>query len=481
MRDSRLAPAWLRAALDIVRGGRHDLTTELGRSRERYRRALLGTGAAVGARGIGAAVSLLTVPLTLGYLGVERYGMWMTISSLIAFLAFTDLGIGNGLLTAVANASGRDDRSAAARYSASAAWMLAAVGLLVVVVVVLLSQVMSWADLFNVSDPVARAEAMPAMVAFAACFGLSLPLSTVTQLRYGYQEGYVNSVYVAAGSIFGLALVLLAINSRLGLPYLVLALMGAPLVASLVNAIVLFTRQRPWLAPRLSRVNGSAAYALLRSGSQFLVLQLAGAAAFYSDSLIAARVIGPGAVAEYAVAAKLFLLPTVLVTAAVGPLWPAYGEAFARGDVPWLRRTLRRSVTLVLAITIPASAILTILAEPILAVWIGGAVAPPGLLVAGIASWTVLGAVGTSMAMLLNGLHVLRFQIATAVVMATLNVALSIFLASRIGVAGVIVGTLIAYPISTLIPLGIYVPRLLRRLERATQPLGDSGGVTPVD
>lgn len=465
MRVVRLAPVWLRAGLDVLRDRRPDLTTERGRSRERYRRALLGTGAAVGARGIGVAVSLFTVPLTLGYLGVERFGMWMTISSLIAFLAFTDLGVGNGLLTAIANASGRGDRPAEARYSASAAWMLTAVAAVLVAAVLGLSQVVSWADVFNVSDSVARSEAGPAMIAFGVCFAVSLPLSVVTQIRYGHQEAYVNSAFVAVGSVLGLGLVLIAINLEIGLPYLVLALMGAPLLASIANALLLGF-QRPWLAPRLRAVHGATAFALLRSGSQFLVLQLAVATAFYSDSLIAARVIGPQAVAEYAVATKLFLVPTVLVTAAVGPLWPAYGEAFARGDVPWLRRTLRRSITIVLAITIPLSAILALLADPVLDIWIGGAVSPPFLLVAGIAIWTVFSAVGTSMAMLLNGLHILRFQIVTAVVMAVLNVSLSIFLASRIGVAGVILGTVIAYPVATLIPLSLYLPRLLGRLER---------------
>jgi O-antigen/teichoic acid export membrane protein len=454
-----------RSAADLVRGRDLDPATARGRSRERYRRALLGSGAAVAARGVGVAVSLLTVPLTLGYLGVERYGMWMTISSLIAFLTFTDLGIGNGLLTAIANATGRDDRGDAARYTASAVWMLLFVAVVVAAAVVGITQVVSWADLFNVADPLARAEAAPAMLAFGACFAVSLPLSTVTQVRYGYQEGYLNSAYVAAGSILGLVLVLVVINLQLGLPYLVVALMGAPILTSGANAAMLFGRERRWLAPRPGRVDPDTAWTLLRSGGQFLVLQLAVAAAFYSDSLIAARVIGPEAVAQYSIATKLFLVPTILVTAAVGPLWPAYGEAFARGDVPWLRRTLRRSLLLVLAVTLPLSAFLAILADPILQVWIGGAVSPPQLLVVGVAVWTVLSGIGTSLAMLLNGLHVLRFQIGTAVVMAVLNVALSVFLASRIGVAGVILGPVIASPASTLVPLGLYVPRLLQRLE----------------
>jgi hypothetical protein len=81
------------------------------------------------------------------------------------------------------------------------------------------------------------------------------------------------------------------------------------------------------------------------------------------------------------------------------------------------------------------------------------------------AIWTVLRALGTGMATLLNGLRMLRVQTVTAVVMAVLNVSLSIYLTAQIGVTGVILGTLISYTAATLIPLALYVPRALSAIE----------------
>jgi O-antigen/teichoic acid export membrane protein len=447
------------------------------RARDRLRRAGLTSVAIIGSRAIGAVTTIISVPLTLSYLGTERYGLWMTISSLIAFLAFTDLGIGNGLLTAIAHAHGRKDREATMRYAASGVWALAAVAAAIVIGLAATYPFISWADLFNISDPRARAESAPAMLAFGWCFALSLPLSAVSQIRYGLQEGYLNSAFVAAGNLLALAALLAVIGLRLGLPVLVVALMGAPLLTGLLNAGLLFGRQRPWLTPRIERVDGPTVSVLLRSGWQFLVLQLAMAAAFYSDSLIAARIIGPTAVAEYAVAVRLFLIPTILVTAGLSPLWPAYGEAIARGDIEWIRVTLRRSLALAILITLPLSVLLALAAEPILYVWIGEAVRPPPALIAGMAAWTVLNAIGTAVAMYLNGLHLLRVQVVTAVVMAVLNVTLSVVLAMRIGVAGVILGTVIAYPLSTLIPLLVYLPRTLRRLGPATREGVETHGI----
>ncbi len=69
--------------------------TAEGRSRERYRRASLSTIAAGLSKVVSILTGLITVPLTIKYLGAERYGLWMTISSTIAMLTFADLGIGN--------------------------------------------------------------------------------------------------------------------------------------------------------------------------------------------------------------------------------------------------------------------------------------------------------------------------------------------------------------------------------------------------
>ena len=84
--------------LSLIRLRPFDVSTEGGRSRERYRRAGFTAAAAFAAKIVAVAAVFVTVPLTLNYLGSERYGLWMTISSVSLMLGFADLGIGNGVL-----------------------------------------------------------------------------------------------------------------------------------------------------------------------------------------------------------------------------------------------------------------------------------------------------------------------------------------------------------------------------------------------
>src|ERR1044072_9256718 len=85
--------------------------------RERRSRSIVrGTAAALVARAIGSLAGIITVPLTVRYLGPERYGVWMTISSVLVFLGFGAFGIASSLTHAVGRQFGKNDRESARRY-----------------------------------------------------------------------------------------------------------------------------------------------------------------------------------------------------------------------------------------------------------------------------------------------------------------------------------------------------------------------------
>jgi DNA methylase len=63
--------------------------------RERYRRASLSASTSFVAQALNIVISLVSVPLTLRYLGQERYGVWLTISSLLAWVARLVMGRGH--------------------------------------------------------------------------------------------------------------------------------------------------------------------------------------------------------------------------------------------------------------------------------------------------------------------------------------------------------------------------------------------------
>jgi O-antigen/teichoic acid export membrane protein len=463
------ATIWVRARQlwALARLTPFDVSTEAGRSKERYRRAALTTVASGSAKGIAILTGLISVPLTVKYLGLERYGLWMTISSVIVMLGFADLGMGNGLLNAIAEANGRDDREAARRYVSSGFFMLLGTATLVLSVFTLAYRFIPWPRVFNVASAVARREAGPAMVVFVVCFALNMPLGIVQRVQMGYQEGFVSYLWQMAGSLTGLGGLLVAMHLKSGLPWLVLAMSGGPLFASLLNWLAQFVWSRPWLFPRWRFSCTTAAQKIFGTGILFVILQLASAFAFATDNIVVAQVLGPGAVTQYAVPMKMFAVLGVAAALMYAPLWPAYGEAVARGDVEWVKRTLVRSLGMTLLLCGLPAVVLVFWGKAIVHLWVGPEIQPPFLLLLGMGIWAVLVGLGSALAMFLNGANILKFQVVCAALMAGAALVLKIWLAKQAGVAGVIWGTVIAYSVFSALPMIFYVPWVLNDLRRS--------------
>lgn len=440
-----------------------DTSTERGRSRERYRRVALTGITSVAAKGCAVLTALVSVPLTVHYLGAERYGMWMTMSSVIALLGFADLGIGNGLLNAVSRAHGRDDAESAGQYMSSAFFMLSGVAVLFASVFAALYPLVPWAGLFNVTSGLAVREAGPAMAVYCACFAIGIPFASIQKMQMAYQEGFTTNFWTGIGSLLGLGGVLLVIQFRGGLPWLVLAMGGAPVAAMLLNWATQLARVRGPMFPRWSRFDWSASRRLASAGFLFFGVQLATVIAFSADNLIAARILGPSAVARYSVAQRLFMLSPAVLGFWLIPLWPAYREAMARGDAAWARRTLFRSTLSSATLAAAAGVVLILFSRWIFTRWIGAQFVPPLALSSGLAVWALLTTIGSAISMYLNGSNAIRVQFVAGSVMAACSVGLKVLLCGTSGLPGLIWGGVIAYAVCTLPVLAVATGKLLRR------------------
>lgn len=434
------------------------------RGRVRNRRALVTSFTNLAAKVVTVATSFATVPLTLHYLGDERFGLWMTISSLTALLAFADLGLGNGLLNAVSEANGRDDPVAIRRLVASATAMLGAIVALLFLLLVPIVSIFDASSLFGLEDAAAIGELRPALMVFVSCFLLNILAGVIARTQMGLQLGFLNGISAAAGSLLGLIAVLAAIHLKAGLPWLVAGLLGGPLLALFASGWWLFGHRRRDLIPRRGDVEPAMMARLARLGGLFFILQTASAVAYASDNLIGARFAGAAAVGEFAIAVKLFSVVAVLVPMFLAPLWPAYGEAIARADIAWVRRTLFRSTVTAGALAAGSAVALLALFEPLTDWWLHRQPAVSHLLLWGLAVWAVLNAFGTALAMFLNGAHVVWEQTVIAVVFAAGCLAAKFYVVPQMGLEAIPWATSATYLMLVLVPYLVLLPGILRRI-----------------
>lgn len=455
---------WGRARI-ALRLSPFDATDEQGRSNERYRRAAWTTVSSMVAMGTSILTTLISVRLTVRYLGTERYGLWMTITSFLVMLNFADLGMGNGLLNAISEAHGIDDQQSARKSVSSAFFMLSGVAVLILAVGTLVYPFVPWARVFNVASPLAVREAGPTVLVFFACFLLNLPLGIAQRVQLGYQRGFITNLWRVSGSLMALGGLLLMIHWRQGLPFLVAAVLGGPILADLLNWITEFGLRHRWLFLGWRFFDPAVARKILAQGSQFFLLQLAGAVAFSSDNIVAAQVCGPSAVTQYAVPMRMFTALASVLALVNNPLWPAYGEAAVRGDIAWAKKTLKCSLWCTLLVSLSLAAILVLFGKIIVYHWVGAQVRPTFLLLVGMGIWTVIGTLGSALAMFLNATNLIRFELMCAVPLAFVAIVAKILMAHWMGIPGIIWGLVLAYAVTTAVPSVVYIPRALSRLK----------------
>jgi len=457
----------LRRLLALFRLRPFDTATEAGRSKERLRRAGLTTLSSGAARGVGILASLITVPLTYRYLGPEQYGLWMVLASIIAAMGFADLGIGLGLVNAISEAHGKDDRELARQYFTSAFGMLLTVAVLLAVAGAIAYPFVPWMRLFNVKSPAVAAEGARALLVLYAWFIINIPLDVASRVQTGFQKGYVPQMIRMAGSVATLVALLVVIALHGSLAWLVFGSTVGSIVSTIVNVWVLFYHD-PWLIPALHAFHFGAAKKILRLGLMFFVLQCCVVAAYTSDNIVITQIMGAAAVAAYAVPRKLFAFPLAIVGMAINSLWPAYGEAISRGDVSWVRRTFIGSLWLVLGITVPSCIFLVTAGPWILRVFFGKSLSVSMSLLVVLAVWAVVDMVSTAVAIMMNGIGILRIQMFVAPPVSIINLALSIYLTRYFGLVGVCMGSIIAQSCLTLPIYWVVIRRRFRTMNESS-------------
>jgi len=419
-------------------------------SQRRYQRIAQSVITALAGKGIALIVSFISVPLTINYLGIERYGVWVTISTFLAWLQIADLGLGNGLINALAEAYGTDRPDLAKRYVATTFWMLTGAAVLLGVIFGSLWFWIDWSAIFNVHDPITKLEIAPAIAIALGIALCNLPLLVIEKVLNAYQEGAIANYWAAAGNLGSLLGIIFATQIHGGLILLVLVFSGSLLIVKVFSAFWLFKKHKPWLAPKLSLFDSASWRRLSIAGAEFFLLQIAALTLYQSDNLVIAHYLGAENVTSYSVVYRLFTYIALLNSLIIAPLWPAYGEALARADWEWAKKTFQRTLTVSMVVSVILIASLIVFSKPIIAAWTHNIVKPNTSIIILIAIWTLMSIWGNHYGILLNGLGVVRAQLLIGCLMAFMNLFLSIFLVQRIGVIGVILATILSYSVTSL-------------------------------
>lgn len=295
-------------------------------------------------RPLSVVIPIVTIPLFLKYLGAERYGLYEAIGALALYLSMSNAGLTLGLINKLTDCDVRQDREAARIYTSTLTVTMVVFTIITMAIVTVLAIGVDWQRVFETTDPRARSEVPWAFWTAGTCVIVGLLIGIAPAIYAAYQETHRNNIWDGIAKVASLVACFVVVHTSWGLVGVILALSGVPAAVRLVNLVDLFLREKPWLRPDLRKFQFRALGSLASQGLLLFILAMSTVLLFQTDKLIIGVLLTPTDVTVYAIIGRVFLTAYGVYMMLLTPLWPASGDAVRRGDLAWLRKSLRISM-----------------------------------------------------------------------------------------------------------------------------------------
>ena len=393
-------------------------------------------------KGCNIAISLILVPLTIHYVNPTQYGIWLTLSSIIGWFAFFDIGFGNGLRNKFAEALAKNDHGLARIYLSTTYAILSIIVVCLLLVFLCINPFLNWSRILNTPADMAAELSILALLVFVF-FCLQFVLQLITTVITANQQPAKASFFNFLGSLFSLSIIFILTRTTSGnLIYLALSLGFTPVLVLTASSLWFYTHEYRKYAPSIRFVKFSYARSLMGLGLQFFIIQIAAVVLYETSNLIITQLFGPAQVTSYNVAYKYFGIIPMVMGIIMTPFWSAFTEAWVKQDFAWIKNTMRKLQMLWAGLSLLAIVML-LLSGFVYKWWVGKDIAIQVSISVAMASYVIINAWNGIYSQFLNGVGKIKLQLYTALAGTLVNIPLAIYLGKTLGIYGVVLSTTI--------------------------------------
>jgi O-antigen/teichoic acid export membrane protein len=392
-------------------------------------------------KGTSILISLLLVPLTIDYLNPTKYGIWITLMSVIAWFSFFDIGLGNGLRNKFATAKAEGKYDLARTYISTTYAIITIISVALFVIFVIVNQFLDWGKILNTTTDIVELEKLVFIVFSVFCLQFIIKLINVVFVAD--QRPAMSSAVNTVGSLISLIVVFILMKTTHGsLLYLGASFSLINLVVPLLAGIWFFNTSYKKYKPSLKFVDFSHLKELISLGTRFFIMQGAALVVFMTDNIIITQISGPQDVTPYNIAYKYFGVVTMAFTIITTPMWSAYTEAYVKKDFVWIRQATKKIYKLWGFVFIGLLGMLLV-SNYAYQLWVGDKVSVPFLLSSIMAIWVMMSTSIMVFSNFLSGISKIKLSLWHSVFVGIVNIPLSIFFAKNLemGSAGVMLAS----------------------------------------
>lgn len=391
----------------------------------------------------GISLSFVLVPLTLGYLGAKEYGVWITLVGIIEWFNFFDIGLGHGLRNRYAESKASGNEDDLKKYVSTAFFTMVIISSCIFVLFSAITFFINWSSVLNA--PVYMAADLHVLAfLLAGMFCIRFVVNIVSILLTADQSPALPGLIILCGSVLSLtSIYLLTLTGKTSLLPLGFCLSLSQVIPLLVAFFYFFfTRYKP-IFPKWKHFSKTHIKSIFSLGVRFFLIQITALLLFQSNNIIIAHVCGLNDVTTFNISFKyLNILFTVFMTM-LTPLWSASTDAYARGDIEWIKNCIKR-LNKIWVLVIFAGVLMVFYSPFAYHLWLKGKLMPNILLLSLLLTYFVLLMRSTLYRSFMNGVGKIRLQFYVTSIQAVLHIPIAIFLGKKYGVTGV-AGTMIIW------------------------------------
>jgi O-antigen/teichoic acid export membrane protein len=409
---------------------------------------------------------VLIIPKVLvPVLGPERFGIVLTILSLVTFLSVSDLGIGSNLITTLSRLIGEERYEEAARIQSNGFAVVGLIGLVLVVFSLVLFRVNLGAQLFPRSSSELQSEASQAIAVMVLMFAVTTPLMLVNKIQFAFQRGHIANLWQVVAAALNFAFACFAARMGTGIVGVVVGLSIGNVLCGIINT-TLHLFDNPSCSPSLKLIDLQGWKSLISGSSFYLVMQLIYLVTFGLDAVLIARGVGAGEAAQYALADRFFSIVAIGTTIVTTPLWAVYGESHGAGQHDLAFRTLKKWTRRILLTALAITLSIVIMVNPVIMFLSSGTILVPLSLALAMAGWRIVESIGASLSVYIYTIDKVRFVVMAGTATALTSLLFKLALLPRLGALSLPFATTFCYIAFCLLPC----MQIVRRF-RATHPV----------
>lgn len=405
-------------------------------------------------------LSFLLVPISIDYLDIENYGIWMTIVSFISWFSFFDIGLGNGLQNRLTEAISQGETKLAKGYVSTAYITLTIICLILILIFLGINTFVNWSLVFNssLSTKSALSILLP-IVIISFCLQMVLKLiSTIYMSEQKHSNASAINFVSQLGSLILIIVFSFWSESSLLLFGIVYSIF--PICLLLILNIYSFKNSYSHIKPSFNFYRIEYLKDLMGLGFLFFIVQISGIVLYATDNFLISQLYSPDKVVPYNIVYKYLGISTMAFSIVSVPFWSNITDANSKKDTEWLNKAMKNFKRLSFLFS-GLLVVLMLISQFVFDIWIGEMVVIPKSLIILIGLFFASSILITPYTIYLNGLGKVKLQAIQAIAAAIVNIPLGIFLSKvcHLELNGIILSTLICF-----IPSIILTPIQYRKI-----------------